>query len=71
MTPNPSQNLAMRPLLPEDVPLLAAALKSEFSRTLPRPDDWDAAADVFASLEAEVRVTPEKVVRTVKALMQA
>ena len=35
--------------------LLAAALKAEFSRTLPRPDDWDAAADVFASLEAEAR----------------
>ena len=35
--------------------LLAASLKSEFSRTLPRPDDWDAAADVFASLEAEAR----------------
>jgi N-methylhydantoinase A len=33
--------------------LLAAGLKSEFSRTMPRPDQWDAAADVFASLEAE------------------
>ena len=31
--------------------LLAAALKSEFSRTLPRPDDWDAADAVFAALE--------------------
>jgi N-methylhydantoinase A len=34
--------------------LLAAGLKSEFSRTMPRPDQWDAAADAFASLEAEV-----------------
>jgi N-methylhydantoinase A len=33
--------------------LLAAGLKSEFSRTMPRPDQWDAATDVFASLEAE------------------
>jgi N-methylhydantoinase A len=33
--------------------LLAAGLKAEFSRTMPRPDQWDAAADVFASLEAE------------------
>ena len=31
--------------------LLAAALKSEFSRTLPRPDEWDAADVVFAALE--------------------
>jgi N-methylhydantoinase A len=35
--------------------LLTAALKAEFSRTLPRPDDWAAAADLFASLEAEAR----------------
>ena len=35
--------------------LLAADLKAEFSRTLPRPDDWDAAADVFAALEAEAQ----------------
>jgi N-methylhydantoinase A len=33
--------------------LLAAALKSEFSRTLPRPDEWDAADAVFAALEQE------------------
>jgi N-methylhydantoinase A len=33
--------------------LLAAALKSEFSRTLPRPDEWHAAELVFAALEAE------------------
>ena len=33
--------------------LLAASLKAEFSRTLPRPDEWDAAETVFASLEAE------------------
>jgi N-methylhydantoinase A len=33
--------------------LLAAGLKSEFSRTMPRPDQWDAAEDAFASLEAE------------------
>jgi N-methylhydantoinase A len=36
--------------------LLAAALKSEFSRTLPRPDAWDAADAVFAALEEEARV---------------
>src|ERR1700688_1773659 len=28
MTPNPSQNLAMRPLLPEDVPLLAEIFRA-------------------------------------------
>jgi N-methylhydantoinase A len=33
--------------------LLAASLKAEFSRTLPQPDEWDAAAAVYASLEAE------------------
>jgi N-methylhydantoinase A len=33
--------------------LLAASLKAEFSRTLPRPDEWDAAETVFVSLEAE------------------
>jgi N-methylhydantoinase A len=33
--------------------LLAAGLKAEFSRTMPRPDQWDEAAGVFASLEAE------------------
>jgi N-methylhydantoinase A len=35
--------------------LLTASLKAEFSRTLPRPDDWGSAADLFASLEAEAR----------------
>jgi N-methylhydantoinase A len=33
--------------------LLAASLKAEFSRTLPQPDEWDAAEAVYASLEAE------------------
>ncbi len=33
--------------------LLGASLKSEFSRTLPRPDEWDAAETAFASLESE------------------
>jgi len=33
--------------------LLAAGLKAEFSRTMPRPDQWDAADDVFVSLESE------------------
>jgi N-methylhydantoinase A len=33
--------------------LLAAPLKAEFSRTVSRPDDWNAAPDLFASLEAE------------------
>jgi N-methylhydantoinase A len=32
--------------------LLAASLKAEFSRTLPRPDDWDGFQAVFAALEA-------------------
>ena len=36
--------------------LLAASLKAEFSRTLPRPDEWDAAAAVFAALEDEARI---------------
>ena len=36
--------------------LLAASLKAEFSRTLPQPDEWDAADGVYASLEAEVMV---------------
>ena len=35
--------------------LLAASLKSEFSRTLPRPDEWDAADAVFTALEDEAR----------------
>ena len=35
--------------------LLAAALKSEFSQTLKRPDAWDGADAVFASLEQEAR----------------
>ncbi len=35
--------------------LLAATLKAEFSRTLPRPDEWHAAEPVFAALEAEAR----------------
>jgi N-methylhydantoinase A len=35
--------------------LLAAGLKAEFSRTMPRPDQWDAADDVFVSLESEAR----------------
>jgi N-methylhydantoinase A len=35
--------------------LLAAGLKAEFSRTLPRPDEWDAAPGVFAALEAEAQ----------------
>jgi N-methylhydantoinase A len=35
--------------------LLAASLKAEFSRTLPDPDDWDAAAGIFAALEAEAQ----------------
>jgi N-methylhydantoinase A len=46
--------------------LLAASLKAEFSRTLPRPDDWDAAPAAFGALEAEAlrwfateRVQPE------------
>jgi N-methylhydantoinase A len=33
--------------------LLAASLKSEFSRTLPRPDEWDTADALFAALERE------------------
>ncbi len=33
--------------------LLAASLKAEFSRTLPQPDEWDAAEAVYASLEGE------------------
>jgi N-methylhydantoinase A len=33
--------------------LLAARLKAEFSRTLPRPDEWDAAEGAFAALEAQ------------------
>lgn len=33
--------------------LLAAGLKAEFSRTLPRPDEWDAVADEFMALGAE------------------
>jgi N-methylhydantoinase A len=33
--------------------LLSASLKAEFSRTLPRPDDWEAAQGTFAVLEAE------------------
>jgi N-methylhydantoinase A len=36
--------------------LLAAALKSEFSRTLPRPDEWETADAMFASLEEEARI---------------
>jgi N-methylhydantoinase A len=32
--------------------LLAARLKAEFSRTLPRPDEWEKAETVFASLRA-------------------
>jgi N-methylhydantoinase A len=36
--------------------LLAATLKAEFSRTLPRPDEWDAAEQVFTDLEAEAQV---------------
>jgi N-methylhydantoinase A len=35
--------------------LLAASLKSEFSRTLPRPDEWAAADAVFAALEDQAR----------------
>jgi N-methylhydantoinase A len=33
--------------------LLAASLKAEFSRTLPQPDQWDAADAVYTALEAE------------------
>lgn len=33
--------------------LLGASLKAEFSRTMPRPDEWDTAEAVFGSLEAE------------------
>jgi N-methylhydantoinase A len=33
--------------------LLAAGLKAEFSRTLPRLDEWDSADEVFASLERD------------------
>jgi N-methylhydantoinase A len=33
--------------------LLAAPLKAEFSRTVARPDDWDAAQPAFGALEAE------------------
>ena len=33
--------------------LLAASLKAEFSRTLPRPDEWATADALFAALEAE------------------
>jgi N-methylhydantoinase A len=32
--------------------LLAARLKAEFSRTLPRPDEWDRVETVFAALRA-------------------
>jgi N-methylhydantoinase A len=35
--------------------LLAASLKSEFSRTLPRPDEWDSVDRVLAALEDEAR----------------
>jgi N-methylhydantoinase A len=35
--------------------LLAAELKAEFSRTLARSDDWGAADEVYAALEAEAR----------------
>jgi N-methylhydantoinase A len=35
--------------------LLAASRKSEFSRTVPHPDEWHTAETVFASLEAEAR----------------
>ncbi len=57
--------------------LLAAALKSEFSRTLPRPDEWDAADAMFAALEEEAqawfeaeRVTPEDRKTTRVALLR-
>jgi N-methylhydantoinase A len=57
--------------------LLAAALKSEFSRTLPRPDAWNAADAVFAALEEEARawfeeerVTPEDRKTTRVALLR-
>jgi N-methylhydantoinase A len=36
--------------------LLAASLKAEFSRTLPRPDEWDTADALFAALESEAMV---------------
>jgi len=44
--------------------LLAAGLKAEFSRTMPRPNLWDAAEDVFVSLETEAHAwfTAERVV---------
>ena len=35
--------------------LLAASLKAEFSRTLPQPDEWDAADAVYTALEAEAQ----------------
>src|ERR1700745_227595 len=35
--------------------LCAAGRRAECSRTLPRPDEWDAANEVFASLETEAR----------------
>jgi N-methylhydantoinase A len=35
--------------------LLAAGLKAEFSRTLPRADQWGTAEPVFAALQAEAR----------------
>jgi N-methylhydantoinase A len=35
--------------------LLAASLKSEFSRTLPRPDEWDTVDQVLAALDDEAR----------------
>ena len=36
--------------------LLAAGLKAEFSRTMSRPDQWDAAEDVYLALESEAHV---------------
>jgi N-methylhydantoinase A len=57
--------------------LLAASLKAEFSRTLPQPDEWDAADAVYTSLAAEAtawlaeeRVAPADAKLTRMALLR-
>ena len=57
--------------------LLAASLKAEFSRTLPQPDEWDAANAVYTELEseasawlAEERVAPADARLTRMALLR-
>jgi N-methylhydantoinase A len=57
--------------------LLAASLKAEFSRTLPQPDEWDAAGAIYTALEAEAmawleeeRVAPADAMITRVALLR-